>query len=106
MKVKRGVKKFKFYFAIILFVLISIPGFSEPAIESVVMTPPNPGFGDPFTLEVTYCGKIYNDNTMVVAVSTENNFQNAQISGNGQYFILSDRGVDVHFDAAEGGEEM
>ncbi len=79
---------------------------ATPRIISATLNPPNPGFGQQFTLTVTYCGQLYNAHTMAVAISTKNYFQNAQLSGVGQIFILSARGVDVHYANANPGENM
>lgn len=95
------------YLLLIIIILFFYNGLiAQPTIISVTMNPPNPGFGQVFTLTLTYCGQLYNSHTLAVAISTKNYFQNAQLSGVGQIFILSSRGVDVHFANANPGEQI
>jgi len=89
-----------------LIVFLPILIIAQPTILSVTMNPPNPGFGQQFTLTLTYCGQLYNSHTLAVAISTKNYFQNAQLSGVGQIFVLTSRGVDVPFASANGGEQI
>lgn len=91
----------------IIFVLLAIvPLFSQPTITGFTMVPSNPGYGDNFTVNVTYCGQLFNDHTLVLAVSNKNTPQNARLSGTGQVFLVSSRGINVPFSSATGGEQI
>ena len=89
-------------FVILLPLIVS----AQPTIISVTKDPINPGFGEPFELTLTYCGQLYNAHTGAIAISTSPNFLDAQISGSGQVFVYSSRGEDVHFGAANPGEQI
>ncbi len=65
------------------------------SITGVTINPPNPALGQPFNLSIQMCLDEYNTpNELVVAASTSSAFQNPGI--NGQVFLLSSLGVDVH----------
>ncbi len=80
--------------------------YAQPLIKNVVMNPPNPGFGQNFTVTITYCGQLYNSHNLVLAVSTKPIFQNAQLSGMGQIFLITNAGVNVPRASANPGSEL
>jgi len=92
----RGYKnKLKLTLLIILNLAIFAYLQANPKILSVTMNPPNPGFGQSFTLTVNFCANIYVPIYLAAAVSTKNTPQNAQLSGTGQIFLVSSAGINV-----------
>ena len=67
----------------------------NPHIESVSMWPVNPGFGDAVQITVVYCGQLYQDHYLDVAISSLAARDNADVSGIGQIFVVSRAGIDV-----------
>lgn len=87
----------KILFIICFYIIFSIPAFAgNPQIISMTMQPPAPNFGDRITVTITYCGQLYNDHELGVVVSTVSVPSDARISGNGQVFIISRAGMNVH----------
>lgn len=95
-------------FAIFLFLLLVMSPliFSQPVITNVTLNPPAPAFGQTFTVTVDFCAQRYNSIVLIGAVSTTPTFQNAQLSGSGQVFLVTRRGVNVHVPAANPGEDF
>jgi uncharacterized repeat protein (TIGR01451 family) len=75
----------------IIFILLAMSTFiyADPRILSVTLNPPNPTFGQTATLTVNYCGDSYNSIWLSAAISTLNTYTNPQISGTGQWFVVS-----------------
>ena len=67
----------------------------NPHVVSVTMNPPAPLFGDVFDITVTFCGQEYNGQMIDIAVSSLPAKDNADLSGNGQVFVVSRAGIDV-----------
>ena len=81
--------------AAIISTLFSYVFAGNPHIESVTMSPTNPAFGDAFQVVVTYCGQMYGDHELAIAVSSMAARDNADVSGTGQVFVVSRAGIDV-----------
>jgi uncharacterized repeat protein (TIGR01451 family) len=94
MRSQRGKIKIILFIAIFfLFSVISI--FADAQVLSVTMNPPNPKFGDLVQVTVNYCAQLYNDEYIAIAISSAATKQNADLSGVGQVFVVSQRGIDV-----------
>ena len=81
--------------------------YAHPMVNSITIDPPAPNFGDRITVTIDYCGQLYNDHEMAVAISTEPDLMDARISGAGQVFIISGAGMNNHTSvpaASPGGE--
>jgi hypothetical protein len=89
------VKKIKLLGFLTAAVFIYISVYANARINSVTMVPANPNFGQAITVTIDYCAQLYNDNWMAMAISTSSAFQSAALSGVGQIFVISNRGVDV-----------
>ncbi len=94
--------------AILIFTLLTMSSliYSQPVINSVTLNPPAPAFGQTFTVTVDYCAQRYNSIVLIGAVSSNPTFQNAQLSGSGQVFLVTRRGVNVAVPAANPGENF
>jgi uncharacterized repeat protein (TIGR01451 family) len=102
---RKKIIKTSLFLTIFVIIFVSILS-AEPRISSIVINPPNPGYGDNFTASVTYCGQLYNNHTLVLAVSTKPAPTTANLSGTGQVFLVTKRGINVQFSAATGGEDL
>lgn len=80
------------------FLLLSVARVcaGNPSIISMTMSPPAPNFGDRITVQVVYCGQLYQDHELGLAVSTQPVPSDARLSGIGQVFVVSRAGVNVH----------
>ncbi|HDQ25659.1 MAG TPA: hypothetical protein ENN43_02810 [bacterium] len=83
-------------FVFIIFMLPAALFAGNPQVESITMVPPSPNFGDRITVTIVYCGQLYQDHELGLVVSTVNVPGDARISGGGQVFIVSRRGINVH----------
>lgn len=106
MALLKQINKVKKYGMAVLLIALASFISAQPVVTSVVMTPPNPGFGQTFTVDLTFCAQKFNSIVLISAVSTSNTFQNAQLSGSGQVFLITKRGVNVHVPAANPGEDF
>ncbi|MBN2753388.1 MAG: hypothetical protein JXR81_00840 [Candidatus Goldbacteria bacterium] len=77
------------------FIMLAANIFAEPKINSVTMNPANPFFGDTVTVTIDYCSELYDDCQMALAISSKPEKVNASLSGQGQIFVISEKGVDV-----------
>ena len=75
--------------------LFSTLVFADAHVISVTMSPANPGFGDLVSITVNYCAQLYNDEYIAIAFSSQASKVSADLSGAGQVFVVSNRGVDV-----------
>jgi|GEM_PF-1629965 len=80
---------------ILLLLLMPLGLLGNARINSVIMNPPNPTFGDVVTVTVDYCASYYAENKMAMAISTDPAKLNAGLSGVGQVFVISREGIDV-----------
>lgn len=87
----RSTKKGIILTTVLLLSLIAASLYAQPAITAVRLIPAAPGFGETFTLEVDFCAQKYNAIAMIAAVSSSSTFQNAQLSGSGQVFVVTKR---------------
>src|SRR5271157_5821172 len=97
MKMKKRLKKINILTGIIsLFLLSSSLIYANySSITGVTINPPNPALGQSFNVSIQMCLDEYDTpNELVVAASTSNVFQNP--GTNGQVFLLSSLGIDVH----------
>ncbi len=78
-----------------LIALFSTLIFADGKVISVTMVPANPGFGDLVEITVNYCAQLYNDEYIAIAFSSQAAKVSADLSGAGQVFVVSDRGIDV-----------
>lgn len=85
---------------------ITISLYAQPVVTAVRLIPSAPGFGEAFTLEVDFCAQRHNAIVMIAAVSTSSTFQNAQLSGAGQVFVVTRRPGNPHVAAANPGEDF
>ena len=92
---KAGIIK-RFLFSISIILSLSLSAFAgNPHVISVTMVPANPAFGDVVVVTVNYCGQMYQDHRIAIAFSTLAAKSNADLSGNGQVFVVSRAGIDV-----------
>jgi uncharacterized repeat protein (TIGR01451 family) len=89
------VNRVKLIFLTLFLAAYSISVYANARINSVTMSPPAPDYHQAVTVTIDYCAQLYNDNYMAMAFSTSSAFQNAALSGVGQVFVISNRGVDV-----------
>ena len=91
--------------AVIFLILISTSLFASAGgkVISVSMNPPNPNFGDLVQITVTYCAQLYNSEFIAVAISSSPAKSSADLSNNGQIFVVSAAGVDVATSLPDGG---
>ncbi len=91
--------------AVVLFAIMSTALFASAGgkVISVAMNPPNPNFGDLVQITVTYCAQLYNSEYIAVAISSSPTKSSADLSNNGQIFVVSVQGVDVATDLPDGG---
>ncbi len=80
--------------AMSVFIAVS-SAFADAHVISVTMSPANPGFGDLVQVTVNYCAQLYNDEYIAIAFSSAAAKVSADLSGAGQVFVVSDRGIDV-----------
>ena len=83
------------YIFIFIFVFLTSFAFANPKVISVSMVPSNPVFGDLVQITVNYCSQNYNSAMIDIAISSQNTKTSAELSGNGQVFVVSILGVDV-----------
>lgn len=88
--------KTQFFISVFIFSFLSFILAGNPSITSVTMSPANPMFGDAVQVTVTYCGQLYQDHYIDIAISSQPTRDNADVSGSGQVFVVSRAGVDVH----------
>jgi hypothetical protein len=92
MKIK-AIKKFGLFLVILSFLFI--PSLIQAdGIISAAMNPTNPGWGQQFTLNISYCVDQYNAGALDVAISTSSTPQTTNTAG--QVFLVSNLGIDVH----------
>lgn len=80
---------------IIAFTLITSFVYGNPKVISVTMSPTNPTFGDAVVVTVNYCSQNNNSAMIDIAISSQPTKTNADLSGNGQVFVVSRAGIDV-----------
>ncbi len=81
-------------FLIILSFLFMPSILEADGIISATMNPTNPGWGQQFELNISYCIDQYNAGALDVAISTSSTPQ--AINTAGQVFLVSNLGIDVH----------
>jgi uncharacterized repeat protein (TIGR01451 family) len=84
-----------FLFIIFIFILYASSAFADASVISVTMNPPNPAFGDLVQVTVNYCAQTNSSEYIAIAISSAATKQNADLSGVGQVFVVSERGIDV-----------
>jgi uncharacterized repeat protein (TIGR01451 family) len=72
-------------------------------VVSVTMSPATANFGDLVTITVTYCAQLYNSEYIAIAISSSPTKSSADLSANGQIFVVSVQGVDVATALPDGG---
>ncbi|HRQ44320.1 MAG TPA: hypothetical protein PLB12_08215 [Candidatus Goldiibacteriota bacterium] len=70
--------------AVFLPVIIS----AQPYILDLSIDPPNPNFGESAVVKITYCSQCCSDGSLAMAISTSPTLLNAQLSGQGQMFVV------------------
>ncbi len=98
------------HFAILKKVLITISMlmsfsllYADGKVVSVTMNPATPNFGDLVQITVTYCAQLYNSEYIAIAISSQPNKVSADLSADGQIFVVSVAGVDVATALPDGG---
>ncbi len=81
-----------FMMAFMLFAAFLAAG---PKVISVTMNPSTPTFGDAVDITVRYCSQNYNAAMIDIAISSQPTKTSAELSGNGQVFVVSRAGIDV-----------
>lgn len=82
-------------FFICLFIFTASIVYANPKVISVTMSPTNPTFGDAVQITVTYCSQNNNSAMIDIAISSQPTKTSAELSGNGQVFVVSRAGIDV-----------
>jgi uncharacterized repeat protein (TIGR01451 family) len=72
--------------------IVATAGTAGSRIISVILNPPNPGYGDLVQITVNLCSSVYSDPNLAIAVSTQNSPQTA--GAGGQVFVVDTNGVD------------
>ncbi len=72
-------------------------------VISVTMNPATANFGDLVQITVTYCAQLYNSEYIAIAISSSPTKSSADLSANGQIFVVSVAGVDVATALPDGG---
>jgi hypothetical protein len=80
---------------IVIFLFMSFSIYANPKVISVSMVPTAPTFGDAVNITVTYCSQNYNLAMIDIAMSSQSSKTSAELSGNGQVFVVSRAGIDV-----------
>jgi uncharacterized repeat protein (TIGR01451 family) len=86
-----------------LFFVVSSFAASGGKVISVTMSPSTPNFGDLVTITVKYCAQLYNSEYIAIAISSSPTKSSADLSANGQIFVVSIQGVDVATALPDGG---
>ncbi|HNZ30221.1 MAG TPA: hypothetical protein PKJ42_09525, partial [Candidatus Goldiibacteriota bacterium] len=61
---------------------------AQPYILDLSIDPPNPNFGESAVVKITYCSQCCSDGSLAMAISTSPTLLNAQLSGQGQMFVV------------------
>jgi uncharacterized repeat protein (TIGR01451 family) len=89
--------------AIIISLFFAASAFANGKVVSVTMSPSTPNFGDLVQITVTYCSQLYNSEYIAIAISSSPTKSSADLSANGQIFVVSVQGVDVATALPDGG---
>ncbi len=92
-----------FLSTIIISLFFAVSAYANGKVVSVTMSPATPNFGDLVQITVTYCSQLYNSEYIAIAISSSPTKSSADLSANGQIFVVSVAGVDVATALPDGG---